>query len=196
MIKKYEGCRLEAYLCPANVWTIGYGHTGADVYKGKKITEPAAAALLADDLKRFEKAVLQTGLPLSQNQFDGLVSFTYNCGAGNLKKLIKGRNHAQIAEAMLLYTKAAGRELPGLVKRRQEERALFLSEPVKNLGVGAKGDRVKWLQTELNKHKYNLKVDGIFGVRTLAAVVDFQDRNGLVADGIVGRLTRGKLCGE
>ncbi|MDR2889241.1 MAG: glycoside hydrolase family protein [Lachnospiraceae bacterium] len=219
LIKKYEGCRLEAYLCPANVWTVGYGHTGPDVYRGMKITQPVAEQLLRNDLKNFESAVHKTGLTLNQNQFDALVSFAYNCGAGNLKTLIKNRTNAQIADALLLYTKAAGKELAGLVKRRREERTLFLSSgnegvpantakdtskdnsnvtagstfypmPSTNLTSGSKGNGVRWLQTELNRHGYNLSIDGDFGPKTLAAVRDYQENNDLVIDGIVGRLTR------
>ena len=125
LIKKYEGCRLEAYLCPANVWTIGYGHT-AGVKKGMKITQEQAENLLIEDMHKYEGYVRATKLALNQNQFDALVSFTYNCGAGNLNKLIKGRSLSQIADAMLLYNKGGGKVLNGLVKRRKEERELFL----------------------------------------------------------------------
>ena len=108
LIKSFEGCRLTAYLCPSGVWTIGYGHT-AGVQKGQVITQAQADAFLASDLQKYEKYVTATGLVLNQNQFDALVSFTYNCGNGNLKKLIKGRTLPEIAEAMLLYNKSNGK---------------------------------------------------------------------------------------
>lgn len=127
LIKQFEGCRLDAYLCPAKVWTIGYGHT-AGVKKGDRITQEQANAWLRGDLKLYENYVNNiVKLSLTQNQFDALVSFTYNLGAGNLRKLIENRNVNQIANAILLYNKAGGKVLNGLVKRRQAERDLFLS---------------------------------------------------------------------
>lgn len=127
LIKSFEGCRLTAYLCPAGVWTIGYGHT-AGVSKWQAITQEQADSFLKADLEKYEKYVNVTGLTLNQNQFDALVSFTYNCGAGNLKKLIANRTLPEIADAMLLYNKGGGKVLAGLVRRREEERKLFLEE--------------------------------------------------------------------
>ena len=129
LIKKFEGCRLTAYkpVATEKYWTIGYGHYGPDVAPNMKISQAQAEAYLVADLKRFEDAVDATGLALNQNQFDALVSFAYNCGAGNLKKLVNGRSLSQIADAMLAYNKGSGKVLPGLVKRRQAERDLFCS---------------------------------------------------------------------
>lgn len=126
LIKSFEGCHLTAYRCPANVWTIGWGHT-AGVYEGMKITQEQADAFLLEDLRKYEGYVNATGLSLNQNQFDALVSFTYNCGNGNLKKLINNRTLSQIADALLLYNKGGGKVLNGLVRRRKAERELFLS---------------------------------------------------------------------
>lgn len=132
LIARYEGCRLEAYLCPAGVWTIGYGHT-AGVEKGQTLpSKDAAKALLKEDLKKYGGYVnecVKKGLikfPLTQSQFDALTSFCYNCGNGSLRKLVTDRNAGEIAEKMLLYNKGGGKVLPGLTKRREEERALFL----------------------------------------------------------------------
>ena len=127
LIKSFEGCRLTAYLCPAGVWTIGYGHT-AGVVQGQTITQAQADSFLKADLEKYEKYVNATGLTLNQNQFDALVSFTYNCGAWNLKKLIANRTLPEIADAMLLYNKGGGKVLAGLVRRREAERKLFLEE--------------------------------------------------------------------
>ena len=127
LIKSFEGCRLTAYLCPAGVWTIGYGHT-AGVTQGQTITQAQADAFLKADLGKYENYVTSTKLKLNQNQFDALVSFTYNCGAGNLKKLIANRTLPEIADAMLLYNKGGGKVLAGLVRRREAERKLFLDE--------------------------------------------------------------------
>ncbi len=133
LVAKYEGCRLEAYKCPAGVWTIGYGHT-AGVSQGDRLpSQEAARALLKEDLKKYGDHVnscVKKGLitfPINQNQFDALTSFCYNCGNGNLQKLVSGRDAATIAEKLLLYNKGGGKVLPGLVRRRKEERALFLS---------------------------------------------------------------------
>lgn len=127
LIKSFEGCRLTAYRCPAGVWTIGYGHT-AGVVPGQVITQSNAIDFLAADLIKYETAVTKNvKLPLNQAQFDALVSFTYNCGAGNFAKLIKNRNYAQIADALLLYNKGGGKVLAGLTRRRKAERELFLS---------------------------------------------------------------------
>jgi len=128
LIKSFEGCRLEAYKCPSGVWTIGYGHT-ANVTPCMKITQAQADDFLRTDLVRFEKYVNQYDgvYHFTQNQFDALVSFTYNCGAGNLKKLVAGglRTTKEISEALLRYNKGGGKVLPGLVRRRAAEKSLF-----------------------------------------------------------------------
>ena len=127
LIKKFEGCRLTAYRCSAGVLTIGYGHTKG-VTEGMTITEQQATDFLKADLKTSENAVNKySAYNFNQNQFDALVSFTFNCGSGNLSKLTaKGtRTLAEISNALLLYNKANGKKLAGLVKRRQAEKALF-----------------------------------------------------------------------
>lgn len=126
LIKSFEGCRLTAYKCPAGVWTIGYGHT-ANVKQGMVITQAQADNLLKQDLAIYEKYVNDTKLTLNQNQFDALVSFTYNCGNGSLKTLIKNRTLQQIAEVLTAYNKANGKVLAGLVNRRAKEKELFLT---------------------------------------------------------------------
>lgn len=132
LIAGFEGCRLEAYKCPAGVWTIGYGHT-AGVNPGDRInSQEEAKALLKKDLEKYGGYVndcVKKGLisfALTQNQFDALTSFCYNCGNGNLQKLVSGRDAAVIAEKLPAYNKGGGKVLPGLVRRRAEERALFL----------------------------------------------------------------------
>lgn len=127
LIKSFEGCRLTSYKCPSGVWTIGYGHTNG-VYSGMTITESQAIEFLKKDLSSFESSVNRvcSKLNLNQNEFDALVSFTYNCGEGNLSSLIKNRTKPEIADALLLYNKGNSGVLPGLVRRRQAERELFL----------------------------------------------------------------------
>lgn len=130
MIKSFEGCRLEAYKDPIGVYTIGYGHTKG-VSAGMVITEDQAEAYLREDLRTAELTVdgWAEAYHWTAEEFDALVSFTFNCGAGNFIKLIRSgqRSKDEIAEAMLLYTKAGGKELAGLVRRRKAERELFLS---------------------------------------------------------------------
>ena len=128
-IAKFEGIRLTAYkpVAAEKYWTIGVGHYGPDVTEGMTITHERAMELFSHDIRKFEDAVTATGLTLSQQQFDSLVSFAFNCGVGNLQKLVKGRDYQQIADAMLLYNKGSGKVLPGLVRRRQWEHDLFLS---------------------------------------------------------------------
>lgn len=204
LIKRFEGCRLTAYkpIAAEQHYTIGYGHYGPDVAPGMKITQAQAEAILAEDLKKYENAVDSTLLILNQNQFDALVSFSYNCGVGSLRSLTRRRTVNQIADALLLYNKGSGRVLPGLTRRRQAERALFLSgissdecpykEPTKSVKYGSKGDSVRWIQWMLvNAAGYSgLKVDGIAGKATVSAIMEVQKAHGLVFDGIAGKLTR------
>ena len=129
LIKQFEGVRLTAYKCPAGVYTIGYGHTRG-VKRGMKITEEEASAYLTSDLLNSEKAVerYDSVYHWNQNEFDALVSFTFNCGATNLRALLRNgrRNRSQIAATLPLYRKAGGKVLKGLERRRAAEKALFL----------------------------------------------------------------------
>lgn len=127
LIEKYEGLRLTAYkpVATEKYWTIGYGHYGADVRQGMTITKQQAEEYLKADCASAVKAVNALGRVFNQNQFDALVSFTYNYGAGNLKSLCKGRSVAEIGEKIVLYNKSGGKVLNGLVKRRKEEQELY-----------------------------------------------------------------------
>lgn len=132
LIKEFEGCQLTAYKCLAGVWTIGYGHTGKvdgkAIGSGMQITSAKATSLLKADLASFEKAVESCkGLTFkpNQNQFDALVSFAYNCGTGSLNTLVTNRSASTVSQKILLYTKANGKELAGLVRRRKAEKELF-----------------------------------------------------------------------
>ena len=135
LIKSFETCRLIAYkaLKSEQYYTIGWGHNGPDVKPNMVISQAQADRYLQQDLEKFENYVNQycAKLNLNQNQFDALVSFTYNCGAGNLKKLIEGRTISQIADAMLNYNHSAGEVVAGLTKRRKAERELFIKRDVK-----------------------------------------------------------------
>ncbi len=128
IIKKYEGCHLTAYKDPAGVLTIGYGHTSG-VKEGMTITQAQADAYLLKDVATAEAYVNKHNAKyaFNQNQYDALVSFTFNLGGGNLTKLTNSdkRTIAEISEKIPAYNKAGGNVLNGLVKRRAEEKALF-----------------------------------------------------------------------
>ncbi len=134
LIKKFEGLRLEAYLCPAGVWTIGYGHTKG-VKKGQVITQLEADNLLKEDLSSFEKGV--TSLiksNINQNQFDSLVSFAFNLGLANLKsstllkKVNANPNDKTIVDEFLKWVYAKKVFLEGLHRRRQAEANLYFTK--------------------------------------------------------------------
>lgn len=204
LIKQFEGCRLAAYQCSAGVWTIGYGHT-AGVHKGMKITQAQAEEYLKHDVEKFEKYVNNPSYvpftdKLNQNQFDALVSFAFNLGQGNVKKLCTGRVMNQIPSAMQQYCKAAGKTLPGLQRRRKAEAALYNKKVESCTGAttttvketedykmntikkGSKGNAVKVWQIIIGTTP-----DGIFGGGTENETKIWQKNHGLAADGIVGK---------
>lgn len=135
LIKEFEGMKLTAYKCPAGIWTIGIGHTSAagppEVKPGMTITAQDALAILNNDLNQYEDAVNRlVKVPLTQNQFDALVSFVYNVGVGAFQKstLLKKLNAGQysaVPNELMKWTKGGGKELPGLVRRRRAECALW-----------------------------------------------------------------------
>ena len=127
LIKKYEGCRLTSYICPAGVLTIGYGHTGKDVKPNQTISKKKAINLLKKDLARFERHVQSYNYiyEWTDNEFSALVSFAYNIGNIDQLTAYGTRTRSQIRTAMLKYVKANGKTLSGLVKRRKAELKLF-----------------------------------------------------------------------
>lgn len=136
LIKEFEGCRLNAYKCAAGVWTIGYGHTGEvngkAICNGLTITQKQADELLRGDMQVFENTVnTVVTVPITQNMFDALVSFSFNVGGGALRKstLLKklnSKDYTGAADEFAKWNKAGGQVLKGLVRRRKAERALFL----------------------------------------------------------------------
>ena len=149
-IKKDEGVRTKPYRCPALLWTVGVGHVidqnhirvKFDDRKNLPIPDgwdrvlsmAEVDALLAQDLATFERGVLRLcPSGLTQGRFDALVSFSFNVGLGNLQRSTIRMKHNRgdfegAAESFMAWTKAGGKELPGLVKRRKHERALYESE--------------------------------------------------------------------
>ncbi|KRJ17880.1 lysozyme [Acinetobacter pittii] len=138
LISSFEGTQFTAYDDGVGIWTIGTGTTvypnGVKVKKGDACTAEQAKTYFKHDLAKFEKTVNESvTVPLTQNQFDALVSLTYNIGSGAfnnstlLKKLNKG-DYQGAADQFLAWKKAGGKVLPGLVRRREAERALFLKK--------------------------------------------------------------------
>lgn len=134
LIKSFEGLCLEKYQDVVGKWTIGYGHLILpDESFSAPITESQADALLRQDLGISEKGVNQYVIvPLTQNQFDALVSFTFNLGVGNLKsstllRVLNAGQYQDAAEQILRWDKAGGKQVAGLTRRRVAERALFIS---------------------------------------------------------------------
>lgn len=128
LIRTFEGERLRVYLDPVSKPTVGAGHLVKpkdNLRVGQVITKAQSEAFLLNDLKQAEKDVDSLKLTLNDNQYGALVSFTFNLGRSNLKKLVsKGMNH--VADRMLLFDHASGERLKGLTRRRQAERVLFL----------------------------------------------------------------------
>lgn len=146
LITHFEGVELKPYLCPAEFVTVGIGHVilspGGEMLKGKDAlvkelaknivyTKESVQILLIKDLEPFEKNLNSLSINLLQNEFDALISFCYNLGSGALQKstLLKRikAKEGDIKEAFLMWNKAGGKVLPGLVKRREAEATLFLT---------------------------------------------------------------------
>jgi lysozyme len=134
-IRRFEGLRTKAYKCPAGVWTVGYGHTSAagppSVSAATVVTTKAAEEILKKDLEKFEGAVTRlVKVPVTENQFAALVSFTYNVGEGafaksTLLKKLNGGNYDAVPDELAKWTRAGGRKLTGLVNRRAAEAGLW-----------------------------------------------------------------------
>lgn len=132
LIQKWEGLRLTAYLCPAGIPTIGYGHTKG-VRLGDICTQGQAEEWLTEDMQGAEAGIKRClSIPVSRNQMEALVSFVFNLGIGNLKSstLLKYLNQGEFEQAanqFVRWNKAKGKELAGLTNRRLDEKQLFLS---------------------------------------------------------------------
>lgn len=144
LIKRFEGCekrmpdgRLRSYPDPGTggePFTIGWGSTGIDISRDTVWTQAQADARLEASVKKFADGVARVvTASINANQRAALISFAYNCGLGNLSSstllrlLNAGASKESVGEQFMRWTKAAGKELPGLVKRRAAERALFLT---------------------------------------------------------------------
>jgi lysozyme len=154
LIKRFEGCELEAYQDAVGIWTIGYGHTGPDVHEGLKITQAQADAILAKDVERFASGVAaNVRVAITQSEFDALVSFAFNVGltafrtSTLLKLLNDNSDRSVVATQFLRWNKAGDKVLEGLTKRRNAEKELFLSKaPHPLLGHSILAKQDTWLK--------------------------------------------------
>jgi GH24 family phage-related lysozyme (muramidase) len=133
ILKSFEGLRLESYLDAVGIWTIGYGTT-ENIGPGMRISQAQAESFLMRDVAKFEAAIASVvKVPLNTDQFSALVSFTYNVGAtafaeSTLLQLLNKRDYLAAADQLLRWNKGGDLELPGLTRRRQAERSLFLGQ--------------------------------------------------------------------
>ena len=138
MIKHHEGVRYRPYKCPAGLWTIGVGHLIGDGKTlppewNRTLSKDEVDQILAADLRRFERGVLRLcPVPLTQGQFDALVSFAFNLGLGGLQRssvrmCTNRMDNDGAVRGLMKYIKGGGKVLPGLVKRRKDEAALYMS---------------------------------------------------------------------
>ena len=152
LIKKFEGCKLSAYKCPAGVWTIGYGHTKG-VTSGMTITQEEADELLKQDVEKYEDHVLSYDsiYNWNQNEFDSMVSFAFNLGTLRGVTNNGKRTKYQLAQHIQAYVYASGKKLNGLVNRRKAEYNLFMT-PV-NENTYEIGKEYKIVASGLNVRK-------------------------------------------
>ena len=179
LIKKYEGCRLTAYKAvPTETYfTIGWGHYGPDVKEGQTITQEQADTMFLEDVKIYSNAVDQynSKYNFTQNQFDALTSFAYNCGIGALGNVMSVCNTKQeIAEECKLYNKGGGVVLAGLVRRREEEYQLFMSDienesPTQEVNTNADTYTVKSGDTLSGiASKYNTTIENLVAINGIS----------------------------
>jgi GH24 family phage-related lysozyme (muramidase) len=205
LLTTFEGCELTAYDDGGGVWTIGYGHTGDDVYPGLTISQTQAEELLREDLEKFESYVEDAvEVEIDDNQFSALVCFCFNVGPGTegfggstLLKLLNDGDYQGAADQFPVWNKVNGEPWPGLTRRRLAEQALFLGMPaVRVLTLTEpimQGEDVRQVQEALIAAGINVSADGVFGKDTDRAVRQFQQQKGLTADGVVGVQTRKEL---
>ena len=150
LIKSFEGCKLEAYQDAVGIWTIGYGHTGpfeltlhgvneyfSGVVSGIRITQEEAESILKQDLDKFEKGIIPLiHVPLTQNQFNALVSFSFNVGINafknsTMRSVLNKKNYDEAANQFKRWNKAGKKQLKGLTRRRRSEAYLFVTGHLK-----------------------------------------------------------------
>ena len=168
LIKRFEGCRLSAYQDSVGVWTIGYGTTNADkaitgtsICQGLQISQTTADEWLRQsvDKKYGPKVDKYSKYEWNQNEYDALVSFAYNIGSIDQLTANGSRSKEEIADKILAYNKAGGKVLSGLTRRRQEERALFIT-PAQKVGWVKEDDHWRFYDNSGNYVRNDWHQDG------------------------------------
>lgn len=206
LIESFEGCRLKSYKDAVGIWTIGYGHTKG-VTAGQTITQKKAEEYLREDIVTAERHVnsYYDRYKWNQNEFDALVSFAFNIGSITQLTNNGKRTITEISNKILAYNKAGGKELVGLTRRRQAEKALFdkpttieqdkkaeknntqevISMPTIKKGCNSRAVMI-W-QVILGMK--GTDIDGMFGNITHQKTIEYQAQHNLTKDGIVGDKT-------
>ena len=180
LIKRHEGKILTAYKCPAGVWTIGYGHTH-QVKSGDVIDDAMATEFLKKDVRHAQAAIARyVKVELDQNQFDALVSFIYNVGAGafgksTLLRRLNESRYAAAADQFRRWNKGGGRVLRGLVRRRADEAELFAN-------IEVDGGMAQIVDAPAVKTKLTSKTNWAAGIGSIGAIVSQTDVIGKAID--------------
>ena len=210
-LKAREGVHNKAYkLKGEQYYTIGVGHTFDPAINENTVwTDAQVDAALKKDLEKYESYVSEYAtISLNQQQFDALVSYTFNRGKGGMKQLSENSHTVrEYGENIVKYWGSATQYKDALIKRRKLEQDLFMNgnygsqkkgnpytEPTQSIRLGDKGEGVKWLQYELNRKGYILNTDGDAGNLTIGALLDYQKKHPeLEMDGVCGKETRKAL---
>lgn len=189
LIKSSEGCKLKAYRCSANVLTVGFGHTGDDVFEGQEITQADADALLKFDIARYENGVSRVCPKISQPQFDACVSLCYNIGEvafakSSVARLHNAGKYAEAAQAFMLWNKAAKKVSRGLTARRAKESALYLSDQFDESYVPpseAEGEKPLSASRAINGQVGGgIATAGAVAASQIGSIPDLQENSGLL----------------
>lgn len=183
LVKEFEGFRAKAYKCPAGVWTIGYGTTaaagvGIDPKPGVTVTEDEAEDLLEKTMEKFGEQIKPfITAPINNNEYGAFLSLAYNIGPGAFKKssalrLFNAGDKAGAAKALLMWNKAGGKVLPGLTRRREAEKKLFLKPvPTPDAEESARAPRTSLAQSKtLQASTLDIATKAGAGVTALAAL--------------------------
>lgn len=207
LLKSLENCKLTAYKLKGETkYSIGYGHSDSKIKRGQTITQAEADNYLFSDLEKFEKYVEKnTKFNLNENQFSALVSYTYNRGYKGFKELMNNtKKVSDLSDNIVKYWGSNTNYKNALINRRKKEKALFdtpvnvsretfFDIPTKTLKRGNMGTEVVKLQKCLMSLGYPIELWGTFEDSTFRAVCDFQYKNKLLVDGVVGKHTRDRL---